>query len=46
MVAVNAVIVAEAWEDCANEFLEFCKPKSKVQQLFIIFDSSRESSIK
>lgn len=46
MAAVVAVEVAETWEDYANKFLEFCKPRSKVKQLFIIFDSYRESSIK
>ena len=30
MAAVNAVNVAETWEDYGNKFLEFSKPKSKV----------------
>ena len=46
MATVNAVNVAETWEDCANKFFEFCKPESKVKQLFIMFDSYRESSVK
>ena len=47
MKAVDAVNVAETWDNYANTFLEFCKLKSKVKQLFIIFDdSNRESFIK
>ena len=46
MTAVDAVNFTETLEDHANKFLEFCKPKHKVKQLLIIFDSYKEISIK
>ena len=36
----------KTWEDYANRFLEFCRHKGKVKQLFIVFDSYSENVIK
>ena len=46
MAVVSAVKVADAWEDYAKKFFNFCKPESPVNRLYIIFDSYRDNTIK